>query len=124
MSFTPEQLDSLAPHDELTISSRRMDGSFSQPVITWFVRVGDAFYLRSVRGNGALWFRAAVQRGWGRIEIAGERYDCRFVHAHDAPDDAITEEFKRKYADQDQQWVTPTYTPLAVAATIHFDRAR
>ena len=38
--WTDDELDRIGAAEELRISSRRRDGSFSPPIIIWVVRVG------------------------------------------------------------------------------------
>ena len=42
------ELDTIVEQDELTVASRRNDGSLTRPRVVWAVRVGDEVFVRSV----------------------------------------------------------------------------
>jgi hypothetical protein len=43
--------------DEIEVSTRRADGALRTARIVWVVRDGDSFYVRSVNGPDAAWYR-------------------------------------------------------------------
>jgi 4-carboxymuconolactone decarboxylase len=67
----------------------------------WVVRVGDALYVRSYRGNDGAWYRHATQRREGRIRAGGVERDVAFDTV-DAVDDTvqsvIDQAYRAKYA--------------------------
>ena len=58
-TWTKDELDKIAAADELQIASLRPDATLSKPVTIWVVRTGDDLYIRSYKGRGGSWFRAA-----------------------------------------------------------------
>ena len=76
--WTVDELARTGAADELRIASRRPDGSLRGFTTVWFVRVGDALYVRSAHGPANGWFRRAKSSGTGRIRAAGVERDVGF----------------------------------------------
>ena len=70
-TWTKDELDKIAAADELQIASLRPDATLSKPVTIWVVRIGDDLYIRSYKGRGGSWFRAAQAHHAGRIRAGG-----------------------------------------------------
>jgi hypothetical protein len=66
-TWTPQELDRIGAAEELHIAPRRRDGSLRQSLPIWVVRVGDDLYVRSWRGSGGSWYRAAQATREGHI---------------------------------------------------------
>ncbi len=81
--WTSDELTRIGAADELEIAPRRGDGRLRKPVTIWVVRVGDDLYVRSWRGRGGSWFRAAQVRHEGRIRGGGVEKDVTFVEETD-----------------------------------------
>jgi hypothetical protein len=95
--WNPTQLAQIAAAREIEISALREDGGLSKPVTIWAVQVGEELYVRSVRGSGGGWYKAAEQRHEGRIEAGEIAVD---VTVEDAPhhlDEEIDAAYKTKY---------------------------
>jgi hypothetical protein len=58
-SWTSEELNRIAAADELEIATPRRDATMRRPVPVWVVRHGNALYVRSYRGEHAVWYRSA-----------------------------------------------------------------
>ena len=115
--WNQETLERLSGPDELMISSRRVDGSFSKPVIIWAVRVGDQFFARSVYGVEKPWYRAVANRGAGQITVGDETIDVNFDAPYTQRLDEIDDAYCAKYARYPT--IVPTcLTEEARAATI------
>ena len=67
--WTAADLDRIGSATELEITTRRADGSLRPYVPIWVVRVGDELYVRSWRGDGGRWYRAAKASGEGHISL-------------------------------------------------------
>jgi len=84
--------------DELTIASRRADGSLRPGRIIWAVEHDGALYVRSVNGPDAAWYRGTRTRREGQVTADGHASDVTFVDAaDDALNDAIDRAYRAKY---------------------------
>jgi hypothetical protein len=95
--WTPVELEHLDGLEELRVSSHRRDGTLRPFVIVWFVRVGDAVYVRSAYGPGNGWFRRAQTSGTGRVRAGGIEKDVAFVAPDPASHDEIDAAYRAKY---------------------------
>jgi hypothetical protein len=75
----------------------RNDGTVQSPRIVWVVRRGDDVYIRSVNGDEGAWFRGVQVHHAGRISAGSLEVDVLFEDADHDLDDAINEEYRRKY---------------------------
>lgn len=96
-SWKPDELAAIAAASELQLTSRRHDGTLRRPVTIWVVRIGDALYVRSVRGSAGSWYRGSRERNEGRIEAGGVEREVDFLAADDDLDDAIDAAYREKY---------------------------
>jgi hypothetical protein len=96
-TWTPEDLDAIAGTGEIEIAPRRGDGTLRQATTIWIVRVGDDLYVRSYRGPGGSWYRAARRTHEGRLRAAGIERDVGFDPDHDADPTAIDDAYRAKY---------------------------
>jgi hypothetical protein len=117
-AWTAEELERLGNEDELQLSSERDDGSLRDAVIMWMGRLGDDIYVRSVKGRSGPCFRGTQTRRRGRISSAGVEHDVKFEDADRTLDGAIDAEYRRKYANEPQEWVDPVLTDQAQGSTI------
>jgi hypothetical protein len=95
--WNPTELAQIAAAREIEISSLREDGGLTKPVTIWAVEVHNELYVRSVRGAGGGWYRAAEARHEGRIEGGDVALD---VGVEDVPhhlDEEIDAAYKTKY---------------------------
>jgi hypothetical protein len=83
-TWTSDELDKIGTADELEIAPLRSDGTLRNPVTIWVVRQGDNLYVRSYKGRGGSWFRAAQSRNEGRIRTGGVEKNVIFVEETDA----------------------------------------
>jgi hypothetical protein len=75
-AWKSEELKKIGAADELQIASVRRDGTLSNAVTIWVVRIGDDLYVRSYKGRGGVWFRVAQMRHAGRIRAGGIEKRC------------------------------------------------
>jgi hypothetical protein len=61
------------------------------------VRRGDDVYIRSVNGDEGAWFRGVQKHHAGHISAGRVEVDVSFEDADHDLDDAINEEYRRKY---------------------------
>lgn len=117
-AWTPAQLDAIDAEDDLTIITRRSDGSLRDPVIVWVVRHDGNLYIRAVRGRTSPWFRGALSRREGMIQSGGHTANVLFEDAPESINDVLDAAYLRKYGHYRKDWVDPTVTPEARAATL------
>jgi len=118
-TWTRDELDKIATADELKIASLRRDGTLTKPVTIWVVQVGDDLYVRSYKGRGGTWFRAAQVRQQGRIHAGGIERDVTFVEETDPGiNDQINAAYRTKYRGYSAQYVDPMVAAEARGTTI------
>jgi hypothetical protein len=117
-TWASEELDTIGRADELQIAPRRGDGTLRKGVTIWVVRHGDDLYVRSWRGRGGAWFRAAQARPEGHIRAGGVNKDVAFVEETD-PDinDQIDAAYRTKYRRY-ASYVPPMISPDARTTTL------
>jgi hypothetical protein len=98
-TWTSGDLAKIGAAEEVQVSSLRRDGTLTNPVTIWAVRVGDNFYVRSVNGRSAAWFRSTQVRHEGRIRAVGIERDVTFVDVDNerGTDDQIDAAYHSKY---------------------------
>jgi len=97
--WTSDELDRIGEARELRIAGRRADGGLRNPVIIWGVRVVGDFYVRSVNGTTAGWFRGTrpLHEGW--ISSGGVEKDVTFedIDPGDPVNERIDAVYRQKY---------------------------
>src|SRR3954468_12003018 len=115
--WTTDELARIGEADELQIAPRRKDGTLRRAVPIWVVRVGDAVYVRSWRGDDGRWYRAAQASREGHVDAGGVSKDVDFQAAGDEVNDAVDAAFREKYGRYTGH-VEPMVAPQARAATL------
>ena len=119
ITWTSNELTTIAAVEELEIASLRRDGTLRNPLTIWVVRHGDDLYVRSVNGPTAAWFRGAQARHQGRIRAGGIEKDVTFVEQTDAGvADEIDAAYRTKYRRYAASIIDTITNPHARAATI------
>jgi hypothetical protein len=116
-TWTSEELTKIGTAEELEISSLRRDGTLTNPVTIWVVRVGDALYVRAVNGRNGVWSRATQVRHEGHISAGGVEKDVTFVDADPTVYDQVDAAFRTKYHRYAKSIVNSDLTPQARAST-------
>jgi hypothetical protein len=116
--WTSDELNKIGTAEELEIAPLCRDGTLRNPVTIWVVRVGDDLYIRSYRGRGGAWFRAAQVRHEGWIRAGGVEKDVTLVDESD-PDinDKIDAAYHTKYGRY-SQYVAPMVTAEVRSTTL------
>jgi hypothetical protein len=118
-AWTKDELDKIGAAEELEIASVRRDGTLSNPVTIWVVRGGNDLYVRSYKGRGGAWFRAAQVRHERHIRAGGIDKDVTFVEEIDsAIDGQLDTAYRTKYRGYSAQYVDPMVAAAARATTI------
>jgi len=115
--WTAGELDRIGEADELRIAPRRKDGTLGRAVPIWVVRVGDELYVRSWRGDGGRWYRAARAGREGHVSAGGVSKDVALLDADDQVNDAVDAAFREKYGRY-TGYVEPMVAPQARATTL------
>jgi hypothetical protein len=113
-----DELTNIDSVDELEITSLRKDGTLRPYRIIWGVRLGDDFYVRSVNGPTAAWFRGAQVRHEGRIQAGSLERDVAY---EDVDDDALNDQIDAAYRAKYRRYsspVTAITSPGARSATL------
>jgi hypothetical protein len=117
-AWTSDELDRIGSADELQIAPLRGDGTLRNPVTIWVVRVGGDLYVRSWRGGGGAWFRAAQAHRDGHIQAGGVEKDVTFVAETDPGiNDQIDAVYRTKYR-YSASYVPPMISPEVRATTL------
>lgn len=124
-TLEPELLDALGKGDEVGIIAQLPDGTARPAVPVWVVRVEDATYVRSFKGEGGAWYRRISKGESGAITVGGEVFDVTFtpvppseagLHA------AIDNAYRAKYARYGPAYLEPILTKTARASTLRLDQ--
>jgi hypothetical protein len=116
-AWTTDELERIGGAEELQIAPRRRDGSLRRPLPIWVVRVGDDLYVRSWRGAGGGWYRAARATHEGRISAGGVDRDVSLAEVGDDVADAIDAAYRAKYGRY-SSYVEPMIAAQARATTL------
>jgi hypothetical protein len=116
-SWTTNELDRIGNADELYIAPRGKDGTLPRAVPIWVVRVGEELYVRSWRGDGGRWYRAARTSGEAHISAGDVSKDVVLLAAGDEIDAAVDAAFGEKYGRY-TGYVEPMVAPQARATTL------
>ena len=118
-TWTKDELHKIAAAEDLELASLRRDGTLSNAVTIWVVRVGDDLYVRSWKGDGGAWFRATQARHQGHINAGGVGKDVAFVGEADRDiNDRIDAAYQSKYRRHGGRYVDPMVALTARATTI------
>lgn len=118
-TWTCGQLDRIAATDELRIATPRADGTLRPAIPVWVVRHGDALYIRSYRGDDAVWYRSARSHGQGHITAGGVDTDVIFAHITGEDVNAeIDAAYREKYGRYGPRFIDPMVGTAARATTL------
>ncbi len=113
-TFDAAALVSLRDTKEVRIRTARGKG---RGVVIWVVVVGDAVFVRSVRGPTGKWFVAASAEGQATIEVGDRQLPVRVAPVADNDTiDAVSRAFLAKYATSPyaQSMVHPDTLPTTL----------
>jgi hypothetical protein len=82
MNLNTDERDLLARAEEVTIETTSSSGVLHRTII-WIVVDGEDVFVRSVNGDGARWYREAVDHPDVGFEVGGTRIAARMVAAAD-----------------------------------------
>jgi hypothetical protein len=117
--WTKDELEKIGAADELQVAPVRRDGTLTNAVTVWVVRIGDNLYVRSYKGRSGAWFRSAQGRHEGRIQAGGIERDVTFVEESDPGiNDKIDAAYRTKYRRYGAQYVDAMVAAEARVTTI------
>jgi hypothetical protein len=117
--WSGEQLDRIAAVDELKISTRKSDGSLRRPIPIWVVRHGDALYVRSYRGEDAVWYRSARANDRGHVSAGGVEADVIFIRVtEDDVNAEVDAAYRDKYSRYGPRFLDPMVASRARMTTL------
>lgn len=116
--WTGDELAKIGSADELEIAALRRDGTVRDPVTIWVVPYEDDFYVRSVNGRSAAWFRATQVMHRGRIRAGGIEKDVTFVEPDRDLGDELDAAYRAKYRRYAASIVSHIVSSAARSATI------
>jgi hypothetical protein len=118
-TWTSDELHKIGAAEELEIAPLRRDDTLRNPVTIWVVRLGNELYVRSYRGRGGAWFRAAQVRHAGRISSGGVEKAVTFVEETDPGiNHQIDAAYRTKYRRHAPRYVDPMVASEARATTL------
>ena len=117
-TWTSNDLTTIGAAEEMELAPLRSDSTLRKRITIWVVRHGDDLYVRSWRGRGGSWFRAAQARHEGHIRADGVEKDVTFVEETDPGiNDALDAAYRAKYRSS-ASYVPPMISPEARATTL------
>jgi len=116
-TWTDAEPSAIGGTDELRLSSLRADGTLGKPVTIWVAQVGDDLYVRSVRGESAVWFRGTRGTGKGHVSAGGVSADVAFDLVGGVSKSEIDAAYQAKYGGYPALYVKPLLAPPAQETT-------
>src|SRR5438270_517544 len=116
-NWTTDELDRIGRAEELQIAPERRDGSLRRPLPIWVVRVGDDLFVRSWRGAGGGWYRAAEGTHQADTSAGGVDKHVTLADAGDKVNDAVDAAYRAKYG-RHSGYVEPMVGPEARPTTL------
>ena len=118
VAWASPELADIDHADEIGVSTRRADGTLRTPRIVWVVRHEESFYVRSVNGPDAAWYRGVQSRHAGVVTVGRLGRDVTFAEAGEhvgddtGLDDTLDEAYRAKYG----RWPGPVKSITAQPA--------
>lgn len=117
--WTSEQVDQVAAADELKMATPRGDGTLRRPIPIWVVRHGNALYIRSYRGEAAVWYQGVRTHNQGHISAGDVDSDVRFTRVTDDDVNAeVDAAYREKYGRYGPRFLDPMTSPTARGTTL------
>ena len=97
-AWTAAELARLDAAPLIRVAGARADGTLLPFVPVGHVRLEDDELIRSLNGRAGAWYRGAIRRGWGAIEVDGERIRVAFL-VDEGREAEIDEALRSRYGD-------------------------
>jgi hypothetical protein len=114
--WTSEELETFGAAEEIRIAAT--DDSGLQPdVPVWVVRVGDALYVRSVKGRAGRWYQQLARSQVGRVRAGGLECEIRVEDPGAEVNPGINAAYEEKYGRYGASYTAMT-TPEVRSTTL------
>ena len=123
-AWPADDLEQFGGADEISISTRRADGSLRPFVPIWIVIVDGALYARSYRGTGGAWYQHATQHPAGSIRSGDHHADVTFAPVGQTQREATGAAYRAKYARYGDTYLAPMLADQAVDTTLQLTPQR
>jgi hypothetical protein len=117
-AWAPDDLARIGRATELSIASRRPDGSLRPFVTIWAVGAGEDIYVRSAHGWDNGWFQRALRSGHGRIRAGGVECDVTFEQPGREAAGEVSAAYHAKYDRYGAAMVGTVVSPEAERSTL------
>jgi hypothetical protein len=118
-AWTDSELAALERTEEISLSTRRTDGTLHRPVTIWIGASDGQVYVRSGNGVGGSWYRQAIATGQGQLKAANLSVDVHFEPVTDAATiAAVSRSYHAKYGRYEKIYGQPIVTSLSESATL------
>lgn len=117
--WTTEQLNKFTNADDMHVSPFYADGkTYGTPTWIWSVVVDHNLYVRAYNGQNSRWYQSAMTQQAGKIKLAGEEFETKFIDAagNSDLDLKINAAYQAKY--QDSPYLPPMLQKGPVSATV------
>ncbi len=121
--WTGDELRLIGGAQELSLASRRQDGSLRPFTTMWVVRVGSDLYVRSAGGPNRPWYRHAIAGRAGCIRAAEIRAEVHFAAPAPATNQEVDAAYHAKYDRYGPSIIGHVTGPAAHAVTIRLIKA-
>jgi hypothetical protein len=115
--WPPKELDLIARAAEVQLSTTRADGTLRPFVPVWIVRIGNALYVRSYRGQAGAWYRHARHDPHGHLLGDGIDRSVDFATPDDVAIGIVDDAYRAKYGRRGGGSYVQAMTRPYVAAT-------
>jgi hypothetical protein len=116
--WTPEELHAISEVEEIQLAPLQADGTPRRPVVMWVVTNGTDVFVRSVLGTSAGWYRHVTETGRARLTAGEVDREVGFEPVNEVLNQAVTDAYKVKYAEQSIGDLLPMTEGPSIEATL------
>ncbi len=116
--WNPADARVITARPEVSVVTRRRDGTLRHPITIWVVGVGDRIFVRSTNGRTAGWFRSAARNGSGQLVADGSTHEVTFTGAEPGDLAGVDAAYRSKYGRRYASIVDPLLDAVPRSATL------
>lgn len=116
--WTAKDLDVIGSIEEVGVAPLAGDGTALKSVTIWAVTSGSDVFVRSVHGTGAGWYRHVLETGRAVFDAGDVSREVGFERVSELENQAVTDAYNAKYADQPDQFRRPMVEGVSLGATL------